>query len=135
LEIGEAITNMARQQLELEGRVTTIADYTRSYIQRTRAHQAQTDHRLDAAEDRLQALELRLDPTAVITEEQAAELALAVKNVGQRLAAQGEKTGYAQVYSEMYRRYRVSSYKNLQRAHYDEVLTWLHGWYEELGGE
>lgn len=133
LEIGEAITNMARQQLELEGRVTTIADYTRSFIQRTRAHQAQTDHRLDAAEDRLQALELRLDPTAVITEEQAAELALAVKNVGQRLAAQGERTGYAQVYSEMYRRYRVSSYKNLQRAHYDEVLAWLYGWYEDLG--
>ena len=126
LEIGEAITNLARQQLELEGRVTTIADYTRGFIKETRVHQART-------EERLTALELRLDPTASITEEQAAELALAVKNVGQRLAAQGEKSGYARVYSELYRRYRISSYKNLPRDRYDEVLAWLHAWHEELG--
>ena len=126
LEIGEAITNLARQQLELEARVTTIADYTRGFIKETRTHLAHTD-------ERLSALELRLDPTAIITDEQAAELALAVKNVGQRLAAQGEKAGYARVYSEMYRRYRVSSYKNLPRAKYDEVMAWLYAWYEELG--
>ena len=83
LEIGEAITDLARQQLELEARVTTIADYTRGFIKETRTHLAHTD-------ERLSALELRLDPTAIITDEQAAELALAVKNVGQRLAAQGE---------------------------------------------
>jgi len=126
LEIGEAITNLARQQLELEGRVTTMADYTRGFIKETRAHQART-------EERLTALELRLDPTASITEEQAAELALAVKNVGQRLVGQGEKSGYARVYSEIYRRYRISSYKNLPRDRYDEVLAWLHAWHEELG--
>jgi hypothetical protein len=126
LEIGEAITNLARQQLELEGRVTTIADYTRGFIKETRAHQAQTDERLNA-------LELRLYPPPRITEVQAAELALAVNNGGQRLAAQGEKSGYARVYSELYRRYRISSYKNLPRGKYDEVLAWLHAWHEELG--
>jgi hypothetical protein len=127
LEIGEAITTLARQQLELEGRFTTMADYTRGFIQQARRQIA--DH-----EDRLSTLELRLDPAATITEEQAAELALAVKHVGQRLVGQGDKSGYARVYSEMYRRYRISSYKNLPRARYDEVLAWLHGWYEELGG-
>ncbi len=125
LEIGEAITTLARQQLDLEGRFTTMADYTRGFIQQTRSQ-------LAAHDQRLQALELRLDPVAGITEEQAEELALVVKNVGQRLAAQGERSGYARVYSELYRRYRISSYKNLPRARYDEVLAWLHGWFDEL---
>ncbi len=126
LELITAMQRMAQQQVDLEQRVHTIAEYTRGFIQQTRSRL--TDH-----DDRLTALELRLDPTAVISEEQAAELALAVKNVGQRLAGQGEKTGYARVYSEMYRRYRTSSYKSLPLGKYDEVMAWLHAWYEELG--
>jgi hypothetical protein len=35
----------------------------------------------------------------------------------------------------MYRRYRVSSYKNLPRARYTEVLAWLAGWAQELEGQ
>ncbi len=126
LELITAMQRMAQQQVDLEQRVHTIAEYTRGFIQQTRS-------RLNEHDDRLTALELRLDPTAVISEEQAAELALAVKNVGQRLAGQGEKTGYARVYSEMYRRYRTSSYKSLPLGKYDEVMAWLHAWYAELG--
>ena len=55
-----------------------------------------------------------------------------MKNVGQRLAAQGDRNGYAKVYSEMYRRYRISSYKNLPAARYEEVLAWLAGWHKDL---
>jgi hypothetical protein len=133
LVLAEAVANLARQQLALEQRYTTMAEYTRGFIQQTRTHQGQTNQRLAAHEERLQALELRLDPAATITEEQAAELALAVKNVGQRLVGQGDKSGYAKVYSELYRRYRISSYKNLPRAKFEEVLAWLHAWYEESG--
>jgi hypothetical protein len=79
---------------------------------------------------RLEALEVRLDPKQVLTEEQAAELALAVKTVGQRLASAGDRQGYAKVYSELYRRYRVSSYKNLPQGKFAEVLAWLAGWAE-----
>jgi hypothetical protein len=32
----------------------------------------------------------------------------------------------------MYRRYRISSYKNLLAVRYQEVLDWLHGWFAEL---
>jgi hypothetical protein len=35
----------------------------------------------------------------------------------------------------MYRRYRISSYKNLPRARYAEVLAWLAAWYQELEGQ
>lgn len=72
---------------------------------------------------------------ATITEAQAAEIAMAVKAVGQRLVAAGQRDGYAKVYSELYRRYRVSGYKSLPSARYDECLAWLHSWYEELTPE
>ncbi|PZS06337.1 MAG: hypothetical protein DLM69_00145 [Candidatus Chloroheliales bacterium] len=124
----EAIAALARQQVEFErgladvaGRQQAMADYMRNFIYETRS--------------RLTALELRLDPAAQITDEQAAEIALAVKNVGSALEAKGANAGYAKVYSEMYRRYRVSSYKNLPSARYEEVLRWLSNWYEQASGK
>jgi hypothetical protein len=127
LILAEAVANLARQQLDMEGRYSTMADYMRGHVR-------QTNTRLADHDTRLAALELRLDPGNPITEEQAAELALAVKNVGQRLAAQGDKNGYARVYGELYRRYQVSSYKALPRAEFAAVLAWLHTWYAELEG-
>ena len=127
LEMITAMQHLAQQQVDLEARQTAtdarveaIATYLRPFVQDTR--------------QRLTALELRLDPKNVLTEDQAAEIALAVKHVGQHLAAQGERTGYARVYSELYRRFGISSYKNLPHARYDEVLAWLHSWHEELKG-
>jgi hypothetical protein len=69
---------------------------------------------------------------ATRTAAQAAEIALAVKAVGQRLVAAGQRDGYAKVYGELYRRYRVSGYKSLLQSHYQEAMSWLSQWYEEL---
>lgn len=125
VEIAGAVYALAQQQLEIEqrlgevaGRQEVMADYMRTFILDTR--------------QRLTVLELHTGATATISDGQAAEIALAVKNVGQALTARGDKNGYAQVYSEMYRRWRVSSYKNLPAARYQEVLDWLAGWYGEL---
>lgn len=127
LEIATAVQHLARQQLDIEtrlsevaGRHEVVAEYLRGFIKKT--------------DQRLTALELQLSSGATISEAQAAELALAVKNVGQRLVSQGDKNGYAKVYSELYRRYRISSYKNLPAARYEDVLTWLQHWYSELSG-
>lgn len=132
LEIATAIQHLAQQQVEMEtqlgqvaGKQEVIADYLRGYIRDQQQWRQQT-------ESRLGGLEMRLDPANVVTEEQAAEIALAVKNVGKVLETQGERAGYSRVYSEMYRRYRISSYKNLPRARYEEVLAWLHSWFEDL---
>jgi P22_AR N-terminal domain len=134
LEMITAMQHLAQQQVEMERRVTNvegrqevIASYMRDFIHDTRK-------RLQDSEQRLSGLELRLDAGATISEEQAAEIALAVKNVGNALEQRGASGGYAKVYSEMYRRYRVSSYKNLSRAKYDEVLAWLSSWYDEVSG-
>jgi hypothetical protein len=127
LEFAEAITALARQQLAIEGRlagvegrVDTMADYLRGYIVR--------------AEQRVDALELRLSEGATISEAEAAELALHVKTVAAALEAEGRTNGYQRVYSELYRRFRIAGYKNLPRARYQEALTWLDTWHQELEG-
>jgi len=124
LEIATAVQHLARQQLDMEQRLadvagtqTVMADYVRGFI-------IETNHRLTALE-RATATE------ATLTEAQAAEVALAVKAVGQALQAAGNREGYAQVYSALYRRYRVSAYKSLPARSYDEVMDWLHRWYLE----
>ena len=128
LDIATAIQHLAQQQLEIErsldgmnGRMDGMARFLRDF-----AHSTDT---------RLSALELRLDPETTISEEQAAELALAVKAAGQALTGKDRKqNGYQLVYGELYRRYRISSYKNLPRRKYAEVMEWLHHWHTELVG-
>lgn len=117
----EAIAGIARQQVELERRQNDMANFMRPYVQKTSRQLA--DH-----EYRLISLELRLDPEANITDEQAAEIAGAVKNVAY-LPASG---GYGKVYSELYRRYRISGYKSLKRKDYETALKWLSELFEEL---
>ena len=126
LEIAEAIAALARQQLDLEARLDTMAGFMRPFVQTAR-------HELADHAARLSALELQVGAGATISEAQASEIALAVKNVGQRLAGSSQREGYALVYAELYRRYRISGYKNLPAAVYDEVISWLHRWYAELG--
>ena len=129
LDIATAIQHLAQQQLEIErslegmhDRMDGMARFLRDFAQST--------------DTRLAALELQLDPQSTISEEQAAELALAVKAVGQALSgAERKQNGYQQVYGELYRRYRISSYKNLPQGKFDEVMTWLHQWHAELTGD
>ena len=132
LVLAEAVANLARQQLGYEGRLAqyegqltdvagrqqVMAEYLRGFIQRT--------------EGRLTALEMHLSAGATVSEAQAAELALTVKNVARALEQRGTANAYQRVYSEMYRRYRISSYKSLPAARYQEVLDWLAGWHNEL---
>lgn len=129
-EIATAVQHLARQQMELEqrldafderygGRIDAMARFMRDYVNTT--------------ESRLSTIELHLNPHEQITESQSAELALAVKAVGQALSGPDrKKNGYQQVYGELYRRYRISSYKNLPQGKFDEVMAWLHQWHQEL---
>lgn len=123
LEQARSIYRIAEQQVELERRQNDMANFMRPYVQKTSRQLA--DH-----EQRLVSLELRLDPEANITDEQAAELALAVKNVAYAMA--GDSLSYGKVYSELYRRYRISGYKNLKRRDFDAALAWLSSWYEDI---
>jgi hypothetical protein len=54
-----------------------------------------------------------------------------VKQVAAALTAQDGANHYGQVYEALYRQFGVSSYKNVARAQYDEVLAWLRRWYDD----
>jgi len=125
LEIATAIQHLAQNQLELEQRVATVAgkqdvmaDYVRGFIVETNR--------------RLTSLERATATDATISDAQAADISLAVKALGQRLKMLGDGEGYARVYADMYKRWRISTYKSLPARSYAEVMDWLHHWYLEV---
>jgi P22_AR N-terminal domain/ORF6C domain len=128
----EAVYHLAQQQVELERRHNVMADYMRGFVRDTKSKLGEHDQRISA-------LEMRLDPASAITEEQAADLAIAVKTLAYELEERGKvgtyQSGYARVYSEMYRRYEIKTYKNLRRDRYDVAMNWLRQWYDEVTKE
>lgn len=130
-----AVYHLAQQQVEFEHRLTgleerygTMADFMRGFVQETR-------QQLQAADQRLNTLGLRLDPVNQINVEQQAEVMLAVRNLAHVLEEHGSSNGHQKVYSELYRRYNVNSYKTLPRSRFDAVMAWLRGWFEEVTGQ
>lgn len=127
-ELAIAVQNLAREQMDLEqrldGRIDRMAHWAKGVVAK-----------IDDLDTRVSGLEVHIGPLAVISEQQSAEVALAVKNVGRALSERGVKPGYSQVYSELYRRYGISSYKNLPQERYDAVLAWLKSWYDELSSD
>ena len=117
-EMGLAIAHMAEQQLALEQRVGT------------------TESRLDQAavivgdlRRRLGAVERRLGGGVVVTEEQAADVMNRVKALAEGMT-QNEpgKNHYQGVYSELYRRFGVGSYRAIRQEQYEAVLAFLDDW-------
>jgi hypothetical protein len=115
-ELATAVQNLAREQMELEGRMRQAAQWAKGI------------------ESRVTALELRLQPDERISEAQAAELAAHVKTVAQALESKGTTNGYQRVYGELYRRYGIGTYRALPQDKLAEALAWLRGWYDELAG-
>lgn len=113
-ELATAVQNLAREQIELEGRVTRAAQWAKGI------------------ESRVTALELRLQPGQQISEAQAAELAQQVKAVAHALERNGGTNGYQRVYGELYRRYSIGTYRALAQDKFNEALEWLRAWYDEL---
>jgi hypothetical protein len=113
-ELATAVQNLAREQIELESRMTRAAQWAKGI------------------ESRVTALELRLQPGQQISEAQAAELAQQVKAVAHALASKGGANGYQRVYGELYRRYSIGTYRALPQEKFSEALDWLRAWYEEI---
>ncbi len=79
-----------------------------------------------AMEARLVPLEQRLLPHAVISEEQAGQIADLVKQAALRLAERsGGGNFYGTVYGQLYRHCGVTSYKNLTQEQYPRAVAWL----------
>ncbi len=125
LEIATAVQHLAQNQLELEHRLANVAGKQDVMADVVRGFIVETNRRLTS-------LERATATDATISDAQAADIALAVKALGQRLKTLGDGDGYARVYADMYRRWRISTYKALPAVSYDDVMNWLHGWYLEV---
>jgi hypothetical protein len=82
-------------------------------------------------------LRARLDPTNVITREQAAALQNTIKAIAHELTRQNVTTGkqtnfYASLFGELHRRFRVSTYTALRIEQYEAAMAWLREYQEAL---
>jgi hypothetical protein len=103
----------------------------------------QHDWRLDTAEERIEDVEalvedLRLrvqGPQQLITDRQAAELAAAVKAIAFQLTRRDKsRNWYQSIYNELYRRFGVSSYKQVPADQFGAVMAWLQEYGKTFGG-
>ena len=85
---------------------------------------------------RITDLERRLAPPNAITDEQAAEIAQKVKAVAMQLTEANPGNNYFQsIFSEIHRRWGVSSYKNVHQGDFHNVMEFLDEWAAAAGGD
>ncbi len=84
----------------------------------------------------VKALEQRLAPGNVLTEEQAAEVSDRVKTVAEALTARDVAAGaaprdwYGSIYRTLYKRYNVAGYRRIRQEQFADVLSWLDDFHE-----
>jgi hypothetical protein len=116
--IASALQVMARQQFILESRID------------------QHDNTLETHDQRLETLESQLGaPDRYITPDQAMQLSQAVKTVAMKLSVASRRNEYGGVYGELYRKFGITSYKQLPAAKFDEAMRWLNEWRESIEGD
>lgn len=126
-QMGLAIYHLARQQRAIEDRVGTLESAMWDLGTRTQEE-------LAAVREELGTLELRLKrpPAGKISEQQAAELSQAVKLVAISLGKRSGRNEFGAIYGELYRRFGITSYRNLPVHAFEEAMEWLTSWYRSL---
>ena len=100
-EMGLAIAQMAEQQMALTTRLDKAAIIVGEHGRR------------------ITSLEQQLAPRQAITDEQAANIAEKVKALAMQLTTQNSsKNHFQSIFAELYRRFRVSSYKVIRQSQY-----------------
>jgi len=144
-ELGRALTTLAEQQLAYQQDQTAAMLAVRGTLSDHEQRLVVQEERMDRAAQvmgatirEVRALKDRLDPGNVITDEQAAELQETIKAIAEELTRQSAGSGqqknyYASLFSELHRRFRVSTYKNLSIEKYERAMAWLRDYDAALG--
>lgn len=112
-----AMAQMARQQLLMEKRIEV------------------TEQGIGALDTRVQILEARGgDMSRQIDNAQASSISQAVKAIAIELGKRSNSNEFGGVYGELYRRYEVTSYRELPAVRYAEAMAFLRDWYASLAG-
>lgn len=110
-----AVAQLAEQQMEMENRLTKRLDNAAKVF--------------IGFDRRLGTLEKKLSPAVLITDDQAEEVSSTVKALAELMASKiPGKNHYQGIFSELYRRFGVSSYKNIRIEQYARVLDFLEKW-------
>lgn len=114
----QAMVKLARNQIFIEAQVgvhsTQLADH----------------------EQRLEEIETTLgDETRHITPDQASQISQAVKTVAMKLSKASGRNEYGGVYGELYRKFGITSYKQLPAAKFEDAISWLNEWRESVEGD
>lgn len=121
-ELGLAVAQMAEQQLVLEQRVTT---------HETRLNGAASI--IKEVQRRLTVIEEQVVPSGTISDAQSADIATLVRAIAKELSERDQsKNHYQSVFGELYRRFRVSSYKRVRQDQLAEVLEFLEEWHHHV---
>lgn len=113
-----AQASLAEQQLALEMRLSTHDDRFK-----------QAGLVIRDMQQRLGALEERIQPAHLITEEEASEVSSYVKALAEVLTERDpSKNHYQSIFGELNRRFHVASYRRLSRAQFTEVVEFLEDW-------
>jgi hypothetical protein len=150
--LGLAIANLARQQRayerQVDAQLAALEGHVGAEIGALKNDVALVHTRLDTAAEvfgglvrTVKSLEDRLSPRNVVTEEQAAEVSNLVRAVATALTERDRATGtntppnwYRSIFTELYRRFSVSSYKLISVAQYPQVIAWLQEFQRASGG-
>jgi len=125
-ETGLAIAQLAEQQIAIETRLTNRLD---------KAAQVVGD-----IQRRLGAVERRVKPAEIISDEQASDIALSVKSLGELLTNRSAQKGkgeklpnyYQSIFTELYRRFGISKYTLTRQADYRDVMAFLKDWRKSI---
>jgi transposase len=113
-----AIAKVAEEQIKVMARLDKAAVYVAGH------------------ERRIRALEQRLSPMAMLTDEQAADVQQAVMALANTLSEYDPtKNQYQAVFAELKRRFRTSSYKTIRQDNYQTVLNFLDAWHAAVQGD
>jgi hypothetical protein len=116
-KMAAAIMRLARTQIMIEARLDS------------------NEERLVEYEQRLEQIETQIGSGSTITTDQATAISQAVKTVARALGQQTGRNEYGGVYGELYRRYRIPTYRELPVSQYDDAIKWLGDWLESLTGD
>jgi hypothetical protein len=83
-------------------------------------------------EERLTAVEEKLSPAQLVTEEKASQISQSVKAVAIALGKKSKRNEFGAVYGELYRRYSITSYKSLPAHKFEDALNFLTEWHQEI---
>ena len=121
----QALTKLARNQVLMEARLDAQASTLSN-------HETQ----LGDYGGRLEDIEAILaDPNRFITTSQASRISQAVKAVALALGQKTQRNEFGGVYGELYRKFEVTSYKEIPARKYQEAMAFLTEWYQSLTNE